>query len=348
MRDRLRRWWERRLFRVFAYLFFSMSAFMLFLVLTFPQHRVRQIASVQAESALKNRYEVRIADMGFWRLTGVQMRGVQIKERRQSSEDNVQDSRQGPPKTIVVDKVAARFSPIKSLFKRGPTVSYQLDVGGGILDGTFAQIGQEPHISLAINQVDLRKSTLLASLLGVPLFGVLEGDVDLVLNPRTGQPSAGEIALKGQQLTLGATTIRSDKIPVFTEVELPTTSFGNLQAQILIAPEQERGGSKVTIEELRTQGRDINLEVWGDADLLASGNVRYDVKMRMQVNQEYVTSNNLSFLFNMNEFRNGKVEDWYGFEIGGASGRTKFAGSTSAARGPQAQAAPTQADNEQE
>lgn len=349
MRERLRRWWERRVFRFFAYSFFASTSFFIFFLLTFPQHRVRQIVSVQAESALQNRYEVRIADMGFWRLTGVQMKGVQIKERRYGGEESVQDTRQGPPMTIVVDKVAARFSPIKSILKRGAAVSYQVDVGGGILDGTFIQAGQEPQITLNINEVDLRKSTLLASFLGVPLFGVLDGDIELALNPRTGQPHSGQVNLRGQQLTLGATKIRSDKIPVFTELELPTTSFGNLQARINIEPGEGQGGSTVEIQEFRSQGRDINLEAWGDVDLMANGNMRLGVKMRMQVNQDYVTDNNLGFIFNMNEFRSGKVDDWYGFEIGGASGRTRFAGSPSAARGPQAEAAGhVGADSEQE
>lgn len=333
MRDVLREWWEKKFFRIVAYLGFGLFAFVVFLLMTFPQHRVKQIAVVQIESALDNRYEVNITDMKFWRLTGIQMRGIRINQRKRAD-----DPDGGIPMTIQVDRISARFAPLRSILNRGPTVNFQLDVGGGVINGHFIHQASAQNVQVRLNQLDLRESTMVAAYLGIPLFGVLDGTVDLEINPATGSLANGTVDLTGRQLTLGSTVIQSDLIPVFTEVELPTTSFGNLRALIHIEETERRGMSRVVFEEFQTQGRDINTEIWGHIDLGGQGRPGSPrIQMRMQVNQEYVTENDLGFLFNMREFRTGKADNWYGFVFGGSFGNVNFQGSSTAARGPDAE-----------
>ncbi len=327
MLDTLSDWWERKFFRVVAYLTFAFFSFFVFLLWSFPDHRIKEIASNQLEEAVDHRYDVSISKLGFWRFTGLGMEGVQLSERVQpGSEDDG-----GLALTVRIERISARLSPLRTLFNRGPTIRFQVDVGGSVIDGTIVQSGAEQRVDLSLNEVDLRESTLLASLLGIPLFGVLDGDVELVFDAASGQIADGSVNLTGKQLTLGSTVIQSDQIPVFTELALPTTSFGNLEFDMTI--EQRERGSRLNIHRFRSRGRDINTEAWGHIDLLPTGGVpRLD--LRLQVNQEYVTEHDLGIVFNMSEFRDGEYQDWYGFVLAGTFQDLNFQGSKTAAQGP--------------
>lgn len=325
MIDTLSEWWERKFFRVVAYLVFAGFSFFVFMVWTFPDHRIKEIASNHLEEAFDYRYDVSITDLGFWRFTGLEMEGIQLAER--VSDDGADDG--GMPLTVRIERISARLSPIRSVLNRGPAVRFQIDVGGSVIDGTVVQSGTSQRVDISLNEVDLRESTLLASLLGVPLFGVLDGDIELAFEG--GQLIDGVVILEGKQLTLGSTVIQSDQIPVFTELELPTTSFGSLDMDMTI--EQRDRGSRLNFNRFRSQGRDINTELWGHIDLLPTGGVpRLD--LRIQVNQEYVTEHDLGILFNMSEFRDGEYQDWYGFVLAGTFDDVNFQGSTTAAQGP--------------
>lgn len=328
MVDRLIEWWERKFFRVAAYLGVAFLTFVSFLLITFPQHRVVEILSVQAEAALDHRYEVDVEGMSFWRLSGVRLEGVRLKERQVAAGSDAPMAM-----TVRVEEVAARFAPLASILNRGPTIRYQLDIGGGEIRGNYTHRGASGVLTSKFNGLDLRQSTLVSSLLGVPVLGSLDGDVELVFNLQRGTVVDGGIDLRGRNLTLLSTVLRMDSIPILTELDLPTTRFGNLVARITI--EEGEQTSRMLIEEMRTSASpDIQMELWGHTDMVHGGGSRPDLSMRMQVGQEYITENNLGFLFNMREVRNGQRGEWYGFQIGGRSGNIQFQGSTTAALGP--------------
>lgn len=335
MRDRLRNWWDKRFFRVGAYVAFAFVSFLVFLLMTFPDHRVGEIAENQIEEVLDHRYDVDINEVGFWRLTGVEAGGVRLDERNLdgSGGDGI-----GGGLTVQLEQVAARFSPLRSLINRGPTAAYRVDIGGGVVDGTAAQVGSDQQVTVAMNNLDLQDSTLIDSLLGVRLLGSLDGDIELLVDPSTGLAKSGTVDLTGEQLTLGETVIRSEQIPFLTELDLPTTSFGNLNLQMTI--EETDNGSRVSFDRFDMRGRDIQMEVWGDIELTPGGG-RPDVEMRLQVNEQYVTEHDLGAVFNMNEFREGEYEAddgyWYGFALSGRLDDIDFRGSNTAARGPEAE-----------
>src|SRR5690554_1143118 len=336
MRERLSELWERPAIRVLAYVVFAVSLFGIFLVVTFPERRVRQIVTVQLEKALDHQYDVTIADLGLWRLTGAQLEGVQLKERVPTSE--LIGSEGGIAQQVYLERISARFAPIGSLLRRGATVNYQVDIGGGVLSGSYTHGSQRRLVSVKSDELDLRQSTLLASLLGIPVFGQLDTDVELELHPTQPLLTGGEISLTGRQFTVGPTTLRTENLPVALDV--PMTNFGNIVMRASVVTPEGGGTPRLTIEELHTRGRDINTEFWGHVDLGAQfGNSRPRLEMRLQVNEEYVTANSLGVLFNMTEFRNGRHQDWYGFTLGGTFADIAFRGAATAARGP-SEAAP--------
>ncbi|RAL22822.1 type II secretion system protein GspN [Lujinxingia litoralis] len=336
MRERLAELWERPGIRLLAYVVFAVSMFALFLLLTFPERRVRQIVTVQLEKALGHQYDVTIAELGMWRLTGAKFEGVQLKERVSATERVGVEG--GLAKQIYIERISARFAPLGSLLRRGATVNYQVDIGGGVLEGSFTQSSSRRLVTVQSDELDLRQSTLLASLLGIPVFGQLDTDIELELHPSRPVLTGGEIALTGRQFTVGPTTLNADSLPVALDV--PMTNFGNIVVRAHVESDEGGKDPRLVIDEFQTRGRDINTEIWGHVELGAQmGRSRPRLEMRLQVNEEYVTANSLGVVFNMAEFRKGRHQDWYGFTLGGTFQDLAFRGAATAARGPTEQAA---------
>ncbi|MFU8805580.1 MAG: type II secretion system protein GspN [Bradymonadaceae bacterium] len=334
---------ENKAVRSVIYAVFGLVMFMVFVIATFPDKRVREIIVVQLEQSLDNRYDVKIADMGLWRVSGIQLRGVSISERVLAVEEDAEEEEEfeGPPgdlpMNLNIEKISARLAPLASAFHRGPTVNFQVDIGGGsVFYGSFRQNRAGQRVSLELDDLDLRRSPLLASLIGMPVFGVLDGEVVLEFEANRPVVKGGHIDLVGKQLTVGPKVIQTDKLPLITELNVPVTNFGNVVMRMNIEEGEGKAASpRLVIEEFKTRGRDIHTEIWGEVALANQlGTSRPQLELRMQVNEEYVTSNNLGMVFNLAEFRNGKNNEWYGFVLVGNFQNLNFRGSRTAAQGP--------------
>lgn len=331
MRARLRDWWDRKFFRIAVYVGFGMLSFLFFLLMTFPAHRISEIAGNQIEAALDHRYDVTVADVGFWRLTGVRADGVQLDER-------IVDGDQGPDQigggwNVHIERIGMRFSPLRSVLNRAPTVLFHVDTGGGIIDGTLVNAGADQEINLSVNRLDLQQSTLIDSLLGVRVLGTLEGDLDMVIDGQAGIVKSGRIDMTGRQLTLGETVLDVEgMVPFLTQLQLPTTNFGNVDIGVDI--EETERGSRVSFQQFDIRGRDIQGEVWGDIELSPTGG-RPRVELRLALDENYVTEHELDRILTIGEIREAQHEGWYGFVISGRLEDPNFQGSQTAAQGPQ-------------
>jgi type II secretion system protein N len=338
---------ENKAVRTIVYAVFGLVMFMVFMVVTFPDKRVREILVVQLEKALDNRYEVKIADMRLWRFTGVQLRGVTIAERVMPTAAEAEPEFEGPPKAppmrVTLDRVSARFAPMATAFHRGPTVNFQVDIGGGnVFYGSFRQNRAGQRVAIELEELDLRTSPLLTGLMGMPVFGVLDGEIVLEFESNRPVLKGGHVDLVGKMLTVGPTVIETDKIPLITELSIPQTNFGNLVARMRVEPgEGARATPKLVIDQFNSRGRDLLADVWGEVNLANNlGASRPQIELRMQANEDYVTSNNLGMVFNLAEFRNGKHNEWYGFVLVGSFQNLNFRGSRTAAQGPRQGGAP--------
>lgn len=356
-------WLQKPLVRSIVFMAFGFVMFAVFLVLTFPDKRVKQILVVQLESALDNKYDVKIVDIGLWRLTGVQLKGLSLTERitpEVAEAAAAAEASGGPPAplpmSVRIDSISARLAPLASAVNLGPAVSYRVDLGGGLLHGTYKQNKKRRAVSLVVDEVDLRKSPVLTSLLGMPVFGVLDGALDLEMHPSRPLLTGGNVALDGKQLTIGPATIYTDKFPPMSYFEIPQTNFGTLTARVAVEnnasggdSDEEEGAPKgrrqaaspsVIVKDFKTSGRDVRTEIWGDIALGANmAQSRPKIEMRLQFDESFVTKNSLAPILNMKEFRNGKNNSWYGFVLWGTMKQLRFKGAASAAQGKQAAAA---------
>lgn len=354
---------ERKLVRYALYALWAFVAFVISLLLAFPDERVKQIIIVQAEKQLGYKYEVEITDLDVWWRLGLELEGITLKERwsPQKKAQIAKEVAEGAPPqlpfTVTVPRMAVRLAPLDSILGAGISGVGEVDFeDGGLiaLQGTFSS-GQT-DVALRFNEVDLMRSGIVASVTGIPGFGTLDGEVALTFNPKARVPSAGSIDLTGSKITLGPADVRREDLPPFIARELPSmgflevpqTNFGN--GKILASIATPKGGRSpaLTFEEFGSEGRDIRTELWGNVSLAApTARSKADLKARVQIDSKFVRKNNLGFVLNLPQFRRGKGKDnWYGLQLVGLLGNIKFTGSKVASGGPDgasAAAAPAKA-----
>ncbi len=311
----------------------SFISFLLAVVIAFPDAEVKKIIEVQMEKQLGPKYEVKINDLDIWWI-GLSASNVTIKERTNPNEPPPpEDEPVDLPLKVTLPEVGARLGIIRSIINLGAAVEFEADVGGGIIDGYYVIGSDSQKAYIELDEIDLKDTHALPGITGVPFFGTLSGEIELEIDPKKKAPKSGYVKLKGNQLTLGPATVKTDKFPPMTYFEVPQTNFGKLVMNFDI--EQKGSGSpKVVAQKVESSGRDIRMEMWGYVELAAKFNrSRSNMNMRLQLDEGFVKKNSLGPLLNVNEVRKGKLRDWYGFTFLGSIAKIRFKGSTAAAKG---------------
>lgn len=306
--------------------------------LTFPDDEIKEILIVQAEEQLGGEYRVRITELDIWWFTGVTLEGVSIEERVDPNDEPAETDEEGLPADLPMKvrltEVSARLAILSSLFNFAPVVEFEADVGGGVVEGDVVIGSSEHEVSVEVDALDLRQTSALLALTGIPFFGELNADMNFVIDAKTRVPTDGSIKLSGNQLTLGPATVRTDKFPPLTFFEVPQTNFGTLDIDMQVKTQKPRG-AKLDIATFTTSGRDVRTEAWGDVELSTRfERHRPNVELRLQFDEGFVKKNSLAPLLNVKQFRRGQNKDWYGFVLYGTLGKIQFKGSTQAAQGP--------------
>ena len=358
---------ERKIVRIPVYIAFGLASFLIALGMTFPDERVKEIAVVQMESQLGNKYDVSVDDLDIWWLSGVSLEGIKLSKReveggQKDSNDQKGASKSGnaanapsgkasagkgsaksggqvpeqKPMELDIPEVGVRFAPLSSLFNFSPTVVFAVETGGGEIGGEYIHGSEERTVEVDIDEVTLKDTQILSSIIGLPVFGQLNGQINLTLHPKKPIVTGGELAFQGRQLTLGSGTITSSKFGPMGFIDVPQTNFGTLEAKLVIT--ESKGGrrrTKLAFESLSLKGRDIRGEVWGDI-LLGRGlrGSRAKLEMRFQFDNSYVQKNNLQSVLNIKWLREGKAGSWHGFVLTGSMAKPDFRGAPTAAKGP--------------
>jgi type II secretion system protein N len=349
---------DRSIVRIPVYIAFGVAVFLVALVMTFPDQRLKEIATVQIESKLGNKYNVEIEELDLWWLSGIELENVTLTERTNESDDldegspgsasadedgsgdDQKKADDGPPKDapleISIPRIAVGFSPLSSLANLSPTVGFLIDLGGGDIDGSYIHGSDMREVEVGIGDIELAKTPILESFLGVPVLGTLGGDIHLELDPKRPLVTGGKINLEGRQLMVDKATIHTDKLGPMAFIDVPPTSFGSLDANLVIDKPKGSRQPSVNFERFEFHdGRDVRGQVWGDLELgqsLATSQAK--LKMRFQFDEKFIKTNDLSSVLQMSYFRDGKAKDWYGFVLWGRMGDPRFKGAPTAASGP--------------
>ncbi len=330
---------QRPMVRLPVYAGFGLFVFMLAVLGTFPDTQIKDIIAVEIEKALDHKYSVEIADLDIWWLVGASLENVTISERVDPSKappppsDDEEGLPQDLPMKVTIPSVAARLAPIQSVLSGGVAVAFEIDLGGGVVDGYFANGSEARELHVEIGKLDLRRTLALTAFFGMPFFGDLEGTIDLQLDPKKPVATGGSIDLHGEKLTVGPATVKTDKFPPITYLEIPQTNFGTLDIEVEVV--DKKGKPTMSVDSFKWSGRDIRGGIWGEVGLGAKlSSARPELEMRMQLDEGFVTKNSLGPLLNVAEVRNGKNKDWFGFRLYGRLGNLQFKGSPKSAGGP--------------
>ncbi len=346
---------EKRIIRLPLYGLFTLVVFLGALIVTFPDDRLKQILVVQAERVLNagkrvsagdRVWEVQIAELDLWWLSGIELHNVKLKEKwteEQQTEADEEAAEGAPirtPLTITIPRVAARASLLKSITNLGLGAVFDVDFDeGGMVTGDVAVTSEATTIDADVEDLDIFKASILQSVTGVPGFGTLNGDITLAIDPKTGMVSEGNVDLKGRKLTVGPATVKTEMLPSMAYLEVPQTNFGNLVIKASIGGKPGKP-TELTFEEFEANGRDVRMQVWGDVDLRRNAALsRSNVDLRLQFDEGFVKENSLTPLLNLQLFRSGKSSDnWYGITLKGTLSKLRPKGSVLAARGPRKKA----------
>ena len=341
--------------------FYTLSFFVFFLIslgLTFPDDRIRDILITQAEAQMEGNYAITVEDLDLWWLMGIQLEEVQLKERvvapgaapaaaaaggggakaggAEGEEAAAPAAVAAGGATIRLDEVGARLAPLTSLFNVSPAVKFEVELGEGSIEGVFIRGDKEHRLELEIDSVDLRKTDLLSSWMGLPTFGVLNGEATVTIDARTGQPVDGKLALDGKQVTFGPGEIYLDA-GKFSYIDVPLSNLGTMKLRAEIKKGKgARSLPTVEFEEFSFKGRDIRGELWGNL-ALSQGRTTPDLKMRLQMDKGFVKREGLSRILQEPRIMRGKgTSGWFGIKVFRRGRRVAFDGDPLLAKGREA------------
>ncbi len=248
---------------------------------TFPYDRVRDFAIHQIERAVPGA-EVDIVSLEPAWISGVEATGVRLRLPQEAGEERRAE--------VTIPRVYARAGIMAYLF--GTTdVTFEVETdGGGTIQGEVTdsstgsgdELHERTHVVAHIENVDLRRVGLIRHYLGIPVEGMVSGDVDVTLADELDETS-------------GTITIT-----------IAGVAIGDGHAELMLIPGSAHG---LAIERIAAGDLNLNVEVahgvgriqqlvsdGEDAQLLGQGTVRLlrpfrqsalDVLLRINVAQAY-------------------------------------------------------------
>lgn len=273
------------LMRFLVFPFYFLCCFFSSAYETFPYERVRDFAIHTIETQVPGS-EVDIVSLEPAWISGVEAQGVRIRLPPEEGESRRAE--------VTIPRVYARAGIFAYLF--GTTdVTFEVEMdGGGSITGELTDSrsgsGDEAHqltrVVARIEHVDLRRIGLIRHALGIPVEGIVAGDIDVSISDELAQ-TTGHVTLTIDDLALGDGNATLNVIPGSSHgLAIERIAAGDVNLQIDI----EHGVGRV--QQLVSDGE--------DAQLLGQGTIRVlrpfamsalDLLLRINVSQAYKDRN---------------------------------------------------------
>ncbi len=217
--------------------------------LTFPYERLKERLTNEFNAQQGPRgMRLRIDALeGYW-LSGVVAKGVRLTmapKAQPSTATSGEETR--PPATMVVDTARLSVSLLGLLF--GSTdLGFALEIGSGKIEGSALSSSSEQAFEVSIDSVPLSQLPMLVDLVGLPLKGMLNGELELVLPERSAQKGEGRIAL-----VLTGVAAGDGKAKILNTIALPELKVGNFNLKATVTE------GKVKVDALSAKGSDFEM-----------------------------------------------------------------------------------------
>jgi type II secretion system protein N len=285
--------------------------FVLGLLLTFPMGIVTRVAEAQTEKALGFKYDVHIGGTSLSGLNGVKATDVDIAPVEAATAE-------GPRLPLHIERVRVSAG-LLALLRGKLSATVEAEFRSGSLVARYLPGETNPHrIELDVFDVDLRDIDLIRQRIGMPLSGVVRGNVNLEYNAEA-RLGGGDVNLSVSPLVLGPGSVKAPALRILEGgVPLPATQFGTVAIRAAISE------SDLTIESFESDGSDVQLSASGRVQLRDPMKASVaSLDLRFHIDDAYKDKAGLGAVFGTVPWlqRASCGEGWYGIKVAGPIGR---------------------------
>lgn len=247
--------WMKTVAKWVGYPLFFLTSLLLFAYWTFPWDRVRDYIVQQVETPMQSGrrvpsgYELEIVDLSPSWFTGVDLTGVRLVKLPTEPD--------GRPVDVTFESVHARIGLLAALMG-DLDVDFEAVVAGGDISGHFEQSGESLAFDVDIENVNLRRISILRSYLPLPVQARLSGTAELALGEQTSE-ATGALDLRLEGLKIGDGQAKLAIEGLGDGVTVDEIDAGTLTIEAAV----ENG----VLNLRRLQGRGADLELGGSGEL---------------------------------------------------------------------------------
>lgn len=273
-----------------GYLLFFFFAFILGCYWMFPWHRlkdyvIREVEYPSSQNGRPSGLSLEIGELSPSWLTGVSLDEVVVGQ--------VPLRGKGEEWQMAIDQLDARVS-LFSLLLGGLSGSFSAELGEGEIDGDFSgdfvTINEKKEYALRelyieAEEVPVANLGVIQKFITLPMKGTLNAEIELEL-PEDIKTSSGKVEMEVLDLTVGDGEA-GIKVPGMSEpFIIETVRAGDLKTDVTL----EKGKAK--INTLKASGKDIEIELAGDAELAVPlGRSRTSMMARFAFKDSYKNRN---------------------------------------------------------
>jgi type II secretion system protein N len=216
-----------------------------------------------------------VGDVASSWLTGIKVSDVRLVSPPTEPE--------GKPSELRIDEARARLSLLPLLVGR-QTVSFNLSMLGGSVQGSASQSGKDRSVELELDGLNMSEVGPVTAALGLPVEGRLTGTVKVTLTEGKAAKANGSLNIEIRDMAVG-----DGKAKLKGALALPRVAVGNLN----VVGDIKDGQLKLS--KLAAGGKDVELDGQGRVQLrdqvMDSG---CDLTLKFKINDNYRTKNDVT------------------------------------------------------
>ncbi len=252
-----------------GYIAFTVSAFLCCFYWTFPADALAQRLVFELQRRSGGAWRAEYKDASTFRLSGLQFENVKIKYT---------DLREplASPQIVAMDALRARVRILPLMLRRW-SLQTQVRLHEGLLAATFTAHGSSREVEAEADQIDFNQPPLLATLLGIPVGGKLNGTLEAAWDVEAKQAN-GEF-----EMVIDTGSVGPGSVAGFT---LPRVGLGQVTATGTLKDGQFR------LEQFKQKGGNLSLQAKGHGTLHQQiARSQLDMCLRVRADASFLDSN---------------------------------------------------------
>jgi len=325
MNPRLRRGLE-----LAAYAAFYLLALLVFAYVTFPYERLRDriVQEFNQRQTGPDALRLELDELDSYWLSGVEAEGIRLISPPKPAVPGTEPSAVNEkPSVMMIDSAHARVGIFGLLFG-SMNLSFGADAFGGSISGNTSESDGAREFEVELEELSLAEAPLLASAVGLPVAGTVNGRLEFVLPEGKLAKGDGTISLKGSDLSVG-----DGKAKIRETIALPKIEAGELTI------EGQATAGQLKIDTFSTKGADLELDAEGSVRLRDPMTASLlNLTARFRFTERYTTKNEMTralfgapgssmpglFDLDPKNKRAKRSDGFYGWRVSGQLGQPTF------------------------